>query len=226
MVHVAGALPKGEANGLEAHSLALSKALGVGRKFYVVGVVETHSVKTGKDFVPVPTVAFTRVELVPFEHELETPAADLLVALSDVRRGGDGQQSFNLRGEAAPDMPVEPEVLELDSGGGMFFRVVDVEPGVFELRLCSQYVEGLLVRRLQRSDWGEVPPGDYQADQFDEALASFARVLLTEWETNGGEAVVDAEVVDDAEVEGGEVIDGVVWPAADDEAEATEGGDS
>lgn len=223
MVHIAGSLPKGEANGLEAHSLALSQALTSGRKHYVVGVVETHSVKTSKELVPVPTVQFVRVEMVPFEDGLETPAADLLLALSDLRHGGSGQQTFDFKGKAAADSPAEPEVLELDAGGGMFFRVVDVSPGVFELRLCSQYVEGLLVRRLQRSEWGEVPPGDYQAGQLDPALAEFAERLLLEWESNGGDAVVDAEVVDD---EGGEVIDGVVWPAVDDEAEASEGGDS
>lgn len=201
MVSFAGSLPKGDANGLEHHSRALVEGLAAGHKHFVVGVLKTHSVKTGDDLVPVPTAAFTRLELIALDSKLEDQAALLLQAAHSERIGGPGQQSFNL---PADDVAAEVQVLELDSGGGFFFRVVDVEPGVFELRLCSQYVEGLLVRRLQRAEWGEVPPGDYQAGQFDEGLADFAERLLVEWETNDGGAVVDAEVVEDADVEDGD----------------------
>ena len=199
MVNIAGTLPK--SNGLESYAAQLAKALVSGEKFFAVAVVATDSVKTKTDLDPVPTVKLTRVELVPLGHDLETAAADLLLALEGLRSGGEGQQRFDM--PKAED-PVDMGPLELESGEGMFFRVVDVEPGVFELRLCSPYLEGLRVRRLQRSEWGEVPPGDYQAAQFDEGLQAFAERLLADWNTNAGEAeVVDAEVVEGDEVEGG-----------------------
>lgn len=215
MVNIAGTLPKGGGNGLEAHSAALAKALVGGQRFFAVGVVVTDSVKTKADLDPVPTIKFNRIELVPFEHELEAAAAELLQAAGALR--DHGQQAFDFAKSegSAPAEPAGPA--ELDAGGGMYFRVVDVEPGVFELRLCSQYVEGLLTRTLHRSEWGEVPPGDYQAGQFDMALSVLASNLLVEWSTNGGDAeIVDAEIVEDDE-------------RAEDEPdvdEGTEGGDS
>jgi len=195
MVNIAGTLPK--SNGLVSYASQLAKALASGQKHFVVGVVVTESVKTKTDLDPVPTVKFTRIELVPLGHDLESPAADLMLALEALRNGGEGQQQFDM---SAPGEPVEVGPLELESGEGMFFRVVDVEPGVFELRLCSPYLEGLRTRRMLRSEWGEVPPGDYQAAQFDPELAAFADRLLVDWNTNAGEAeVVDAEVIDDDE---------------------------
>ena len=209
MVNIAGSLPKGEANGLAAHARELAQALTNGRKYFVVGVVGTDSVKTKQaDLEPVPTVAFTRLELVPFNDELEDPARALMQALADQRMGVAGQQrfSFGTDAEATPAGPAE-----FEAGGGMFFRVVDSEPGRFDLLLCSQYVDGVLSRSgLVREQFGEIPPGEYQLAQLDGEVLGLAQRLLTEWETNGGEAVVDAEIVEDE-------VEDAAEEAADDE---------
>lgn len=203
MVNFAGTLPKGGGNGLDDHTTALIKGHAAEQKYWVVGVVQVAGVSSKRkdNWMPTPTLELVRVELVPVGDELEADALRVFERAQDLRSGGAGQQRFDLPDEA----PVEAGPLELDAGGGFFFRVADVEPGVFELRLCSQYVEGLLVRRLHRSEWGEVPPGDYQAGQFDEALAGFAERLLVEWESGGGavDGVVDAEVVEGG-AEGGD----------------------
>ena len=203
MVHVAGNLPKGEANGLEAHSRVLAQALVGGQKFYVVGVVGTASIKTkAADLVPDPTVEFQRVELIELGSGLEDAAMRLLEAASDERRGGKGQQAFDFDAPAAGAAPAEPEApLELGAGAGYTFKVVDVEPGRFDFLLCTQYVEGVARRGgLVRDEWSELAPGVYQRAELDEAFRSLADVLVEEWETAGGAAsvdVVDAELVED-----------------------------
>ncbi|WP_449282221.1 hypothetical protein [Leucobacter sp.] len=217
MVHVAGSLPTGEANGLEAHSLALAKALSNGRKHFIVGVVETDSVKTKKkDLSPDPTIAFTRVELVPFEGDLEEAAADLLQALGDARRGGAGQQSFDLKGEQKRE---EPEIAALESGPGYYFQVRDLPAGRFGLYLCTQHVEGVGKRgNLMRSELGEVAPGEYQLHELPESLRELAAVLIEEWETNTGSSVlVDEDVVDAEVVEDDEYAEDQAEESADDE---------
>ena len=173
----------------------------------MVGVVEVASITPGKDFVPDPKLAFTRIELVPFEHELETPAADLLTSLSELRHGGDGQLSFRFDGARADEAKGDEaaEALELDAGPGYYFRVVDAAPGRFDFLLCTQHVEGVRKRGdLVREEWSEIPPGDYLMHQLDEAFQSMAAVLVEEWESNDGGVIVDAEVVDDEAVEAGE----------------------
>ncbi len=209
MVNIAGSLPKGDANGLDAHSRVLAEALVSGKKFFVVGVVKTHSVKTGEDLAPVPTVQFTKVELVELDSELETLAADLLVAAQDQRRGGAGQQTFDM-----PDPEEEePEVLALAEGSGYHFIVRDLPAGRFGLYLCTQHVEDVKKRgNLLRSELGEVAPGDYQLHELTQSLQPIAEVLIQEWETNTGtsvladEEVIDAEVLEDDtdEVESGD----------------------
>ena len=200
---IASALPKGDANGLGHYSSELVKALAKGGKFLVVGVVTTASVQTKEDLDPVPTVRLVRVEMIPDGDKLEKIAAQMLSDLRALRTTGAGQQQFDLRDEAEAE--VGPR--EIESGAGIHFKVVDVEPGVFELWLCSRYVDGLLVRRLPRGVWGEVPPGEYQASQFDEGLRSLAEALVRDWESNAGASttndVVDAEIVDE-DAEGGE----------------------
>lgn len=208
-MNIAGSLPKGEANGFEAHSRLLSEALVKGQKFFAVGVVKTHSVKTGDDLVPVPTVAFTRVELVPLDAtDLETVAADLLQAATDLRRGGAGQQAFNLRSDDGAEEDAEPEVLELDAGPGYYFVIRDLPAGRFGIYLHTQHIEtGRKRGNLLRSELGEVAPGEYQLYELPKALQPIAEVLVEEWESNAGTAVVDdvvdAEVVDDEESAGG-----------------------
>lgn len=207
MVHVAGNLPKGEANGLEAYSRTLAEALVSAKKFFVVGVVETASVKTKRDdLMPDPTVGFTRVELIEFESELEAPAAGLLEAAADARRGGAGQQKFDFDKPGDAD-PEEPRTLEVESGPGYYFQVRDLPAGRFGLYLCTRYVEGIAKRgNLLRSELGEVAPGDYQEYELPAALQELGRVLIEEWETDTGastvdEDVVDADVVDEIEGE-------------------------
>ena len=96
MVHVAGNLPKGEANGLDAHSRALAEALVSGKRYFVIGVVETASIKTKKDdLMPDPTVAFTRVEMIEFESALEAPAAGLIG--SGIGRAARGWRTAEVR---------------------------------------------------------------------------------------------------------------------------------
>lgn len=205
MVSFAGSLPKGDANGLEAHSRALVEALPTGAKFFVVGVLHTHAVKTGSDLVPVPTAAFSQVELIGLNSGLEEPAAKLLRAAQSERVGGPGQQEFDLAADSAPG---EPDVgpLELSEGPGYFFQVVDSAPGRFDLLLCTQHISGVRVRRgLQREEFGELPPGEYQlfelelSDAASSSLRGLGEVLIEEWESNTGTAVVDAEVVDEDE---------------------------
>ena len=210
MVHVAGNLPKGDANGLDAHSRALAEALVSGKRYFVIGVVETASIKTKKDdLMPDPTVAFTRVEMIEFESALEAPAAGLIEAASDARRGGGGQQKFDFGdapGGAADD--AEPETLEVESGPGYYFQVRDLPAGRFDLYLCTRYVEGVRKRgNLLRSELGEIAPGDYQEHELPAALQNLGRVLIDEWETDSGSSqvdddVVDADVVDETESEG------------------------
>lgn len=204
MVHIAGTLPKGEANGLEAHSLRLAQELTTQKRFFVIGVVQTDSVKTkAKDLFPEPTIAFVRAELIPLdETDLETMAADLLQAASELRRGGEGQQTFNLK----DDEPKESETLELENGPGYWFEVRDLPAGRFGLYLHTQYIEtGKLRGNLLRSKHGEVAPGEYQLHELPPSLRSIGELLIEEWDTNTGTSVVDdvvdAEVVDEDEEE-------------------------
>lgn len=201
MVNIAGTVPKGDANGLDAHIQQLAKGHGT-KKYFAVGVVETTKITIGKDYDQVPTIGFTRIELIADgDTDLESRAADLLQAAGDRRRSGAGQQAFNLKGDAEPEAP---ETLELDAGAGYYFRVVDSAPGRFDVLLCTQHVAGVNQRcGLLREEWSEIPPGDYQRHELDEAFQSLADVLVEEWETNHGAAqvddVVDAEVIDEDE---------------------------
>lgn len=209
MVHIAGSLPKGEANGLEAHSRHLAEALVKGQKHFVIGVVKTKSVKTGDDLVPDPTVMFTRVEMIDLDSDLEDLAADLLTAAADARRVGGGQQTFDMPKQEAE--PEEPETLALDAGAGYYFQVRDLPAGRFGLYLCTHHVEGVKKRgNLLRSEMGEVAPGDYQLHELPSSLSQLGALLVQEWETNTGtsvlnddDGVIDAEVVDE-EAEGGD----------------------
>lgn len=206
MVSFAGALPKGEMNGLEEHSRDLAGALAAGRKHFVIGVMKTHSVKTGDDLVPVPTMAFTQVELIPFgDPHLEELAVDLLQAVRDQRRGGVGQQAFNLGGQGAAAEPVVAEPLGVEAGTEYALVITDTAPGRFSAALSSGPVEGVRARHgLMREEWGEIPPGTYQRHELDEGLQSLFDVLVVEWETNDGTSIIDAEIVDEDPAMGGD----------------------
>lgn len=200
MVNFAGTMPRDEANGLAPHSRRFVEALASGERFVIVAVVGTASIRTkADDLVPVPTLALQQVELLDAESGFERVGLDLLQQARSVRRGGAGQQEFAFDDEGETvDAVVVPE---LSASPGYSFKISDVSPGRFEFALCTQHVEGVVKRSgLIYDEFADfLEPGTFLLHELPGSLRGLGEVLIAQWESNSGDAVVDAEIVDGEE---------------------------
>lgn len=198
-VHLAGTAPAENMNGLVSIESQLIEGRYRGTKYLVVGVVKVTGAKeTDKEGFKVnPIVSFTRIEAIP--DEMQADALRLLDGAYEARHGGTTLE-FPDDEDQEPPAPLELEA----SSGEYQFVVVDTEPGKFTLQVLAPSGALAIERHaLPRSVYGEIPPGTYQLVYLgDEDLHDLATSLVADYE--GGftsEDLVDAEVIDDDEVD-------------------------